>query len=182
MDLGPYLKFLDISASSAAIVLLGLSPILYINRTVLLSTTGLEVGFGLGGVVIIFGIAAAVLVVRSGQFLLQVFEYVGRKEIERRKLAHQRDAEIEEIQKNLRTLTRLQKAQLIWILERESERVDLPVDHGLISKGILKSINHSLRLVEVDSWVWRNREKILEGEPSTKNDNVFPQIRDSWMR
>lgn len=172
MDLGPYLKFLDIPARSAVVVVLGLSPFLYVNREALSNPEGVDL-LGIGAVLIIFCLAVAILAVRFIQLLLAFFQYLGRKEFERREIQQKRDAEIDEIRKNLRTLSPLQREQLLWILRRDSERVDLPVDVGLIKKGILKSVNWSLNLVEVDPWVWEHREEII-GNDTSGTDSKFP--------
>ncbi len=77
--------------------------------------------------------------------------------------------------RNLRALTSLESRQLQWILHQGEQRVDLPVEYGLISKHILVPIGRSNHFVEVRDVIWQQRLDVLRQwhSPPTRD---FPTL------
>ena len=63
--------------------------------------------------------------------------------------------------RNLAALTYLEDAQLQFILHKGQQRVDLPVEYGLLKKHILIPVGRDSHFVDVRDVIWEDRAEIL---------------------
>lgn len=87
-----------------------------------------------------------------------------------------------EIDANLDTLTPIQQVQLAWILRNGTQRVDLPIDYGLIQKKIALQVSRaSYQHVDIDGHAWAQRDVLLAKWAGVKLGTEFPSRPYSWM-
>ncbi|MGR9226164.1 hypothetical protein [Rhizobium leguminosarum] len=87
-----------------------------------------------------------------------------------------------EIDANLDTLTPIQQVQLMWIIRNGTQRVDLPIDYGLIQKRIAQQVSRaSYQHVDIDGHVWAQRDALLAKWAGVRLETEFPRRPYSWM-
>ncbi|MBY3199979.1 hypothetical protein [Rhizobium laguerreae] len=87
-----------------------------------------------------------------------------------------------DIDANLDTLTPIQQVQLMWIIRNGTQRVDLPIDYGLIQKKIAVQVSRaSYQHVDIDGHVWAQRDALLAKWAAVKLGPEFPSRPYAWM-
>jgi hypothetical protein len=134
----------------------------------------------LAGLATLFG--AVVLGVNAFYYIGELTSsfFAGRKAEE--KAAEDRLKLNGEIDANLDTLTPIQQVQLMWILRNGTQRVDLQIDYGLIQKKIAQQVSRaSYQHVDIDGYVWAQRDVLLAKWAAVKLGPEFPSRPYAWM-
>lgn len=177
--LPPLLKNFDIPTPIAWMAtIFGGSFLVLIRMGIWPFANGEVVSAPIAGAILLFGMV--VLLVHGISWGMDTFSAHRQGKISESLEKAERQRRAEDVIANWDAMTQLERNQMFWILRKGKRRVDQPIEHSLIEKGFLHPVKrYNFHLVDVDEWVWENRERFISQERRAGISPEFPV--QGWM-